>query len=167
MPVGVNAYIPLANLTLATSVNSVLFSSIPGTYRDLVLVFVGKSTNGAGNDILSIQINGDTGSNYTWVRMNGDGSATDSFSQTSTVAGVVLIGNNSSPLPNAIYQFMDYSATDKHKTFLGRGNDSSTQVSATASRWANTAALTSIRVFPNSGSNYSVGSTFNLFGIAS
>jgi hypothetical protein len=162
-----DTYRPIATVTLASSANSVTFSSIPGAYRDLVLVFVGKSTNGAGNDVLGIQINGDTASNYSFVRMNGDGSGRDSFGTTAATGGQLLIGNNSSPLPNATYEFMDYSATDKHKTFLGRGNDSSTQVSATATRWTNTAALTSIRIFPNSGSNYSIGSTFNLYGVAS
>jgi len=162
-----DTYRPLATFTLGSSANSVTFSSIPATYRDLVLVFNGKSTVGAGNDVLGIQINGDTGSNYTVVRMNGNGSSTDSATLSGATGGQALIGNNSSTLPNVIYQFMDYSATDKHKTFLGRGNDSATNVSATASRWANTAALTSIRVFANSGSNYSVGSTFNLYGIAS
>jgi hypothetical protein len=66
--------------------------------------------------------------------------------------------------------FLDYSATDKHKTTLTRSGysdlSSVATVEATAIRWANTAALTSI-VFSTNVGSFSTGSTFALYGIAS
>jgi hypothetical protein len=59
---------------------------------------------------------------------------------------------------------MDYSATDKHKTVLVRSNAASTGVEAIAQRWASTAAITSILVFPSTGS-WAAGGTFSLYGI--
>jgi hypothetical protein len=63
----------------------------------------------------------------------------------------------------SILQIMDYSATDKHKSALTRTTHTSQSVvEALASRWANTAAITSLAV---SGGTFNVGSTFALYGI--
>ena len=156
-------YTALANVTLAGSSASVTFSSIPATYRDLILVFNGGAVSGAHN--LTIALNSDTGANYSAVHMSGTGSSTESS------------GSNANRLLNyygyleanqntvIIAQFMDYSATDKHKTYLSRSNNAGNGISAVAGRWANTAAITSIAI--TTGANYSSGSTFTLFGIAS
>jgi hypothetical protein len=61
---------------------------------------------------------------------------------------------------------MDYSATDKHKTGLHRYGIPSDSVLTTATRWASTSAVTSLLVFPRTGS-FNIGSTFNLYGIVS
>ena len=67
----------------------------------------------------------------------------------------------------SIAQIMDYSATDKHKTVLVRGNYDQPSVGrfveAQASRWANTAAINSIAV--SSTSNLGVGSRIDLYGV--
>jgi hypothetical protein len=61
---------------------------------------------------------------------------------------------------------MDYSATDKHKTVISRFGSAARETQATASRWANTAALTSINFFQESGGvTFSTGSTFSLYGV--
>jgi hypothetical protein len=59
---------------------------------------------------------------------------------------------------------MDFSATDKHKTFLSRNGQAAGLVIATAGRWANTSAVTSMSVNINSGT-FSTGHTFNLYGV--
>ena len=62
-------------------------------------------------------------------------------------------------------QFMDYSATDKHKSALSRANNAEIGTMASALRWANTAAITSIESFAFSNS-WAAGGTVNLYGIA-
>jgi hypothetical protein len=154
-------YTPLANLTLGSTATSVTFSSINQTYRDLILVT--NVTHSANAEIdLTIRFNGDSGANYNRVAMTGNGSAAASFAQTSN-NGAELLGA-STTISGAITQVMDYSATDKHKTVLFRGNLTAGRVSATAARWANTAAITSLSVSVLSG-NYAIGSTFSLYGI--
>ena len=64
----------------------------------------------------------------------------------------------------ATASFMDYSATDKHKTVLIRANHPGETV-ACAGRWANTAAITSITI--NTASTFVIGSVFSLYGIVS
>ena len=41
-------YTPLATVTLGTSAASVTFSSIPATYRDLILIFDGTGSGSTG-----------------------------------------------------------------------------------------------------------------------
>jgi hypothetical protein len=153
-------YIALANTTVSSTTNSVTFSSIPATYRDLVVV-----TNPIGDGYLSMQFNADTGNNYSYIAMFGSGSAAQS--QTGTIGRVPmtypLTGSYENP---TFFYIMDYSATDKHKTLLYRGNSAGAGVWAGASRWANTNAITSVKVFLDNG-NFSAGSTLALYGIVS
>ncbi len=58
-------YEPLATTTLGSAASSVTFSSISGSYTDLVVVFSG--TAGGGNSNLILTFNSDTGSNYSWT----------------------------------------------------------------------------------------------------
>ena len=48
MPAGVSAWTPLANITLASTANTVTFSSISGAYKDLRLVLVGGAAGTGG-----------------------------------------------------------------------------------------------------------------------
>jgi hypothetical protein len=153
-------YTPLATVTLGSTGTSITFSNIPGTYRDLVLI--SNITRATADGVIQIQLNGDTGSNYSRVWMLGTGSGSGS-SGTSTDAAYRML-SYSTRLSTVISQLFDYSATDKHKTMLWRGNDSGAEVNAMAGRWANTAAVTSLRVYSDAG-NFASGSTFSLYGI--
>jgi hypothetical protein len=150
-------YLPLANVTLASATSSVTFSSIPATYRDLVLVFNGSFTATANS---FWQANGDTGANYSYIQAFGTGSGGGS----SDNGNSALAGANYTDRGTNILQFIDYSATDKHKVALTRSNSASGAVAMASSRWFNTAAITSVRVFL-SGQNFTTGSTFALYGI--
>ena len=156
-------YTPLATVTLGASASSVTFSSIPATYRDLVLVHTGTSTNTSANS-LQVRLNGDSGSNYPGVLMASDKGTVNSASFTSSglICGLTI---NTGPNVN-IAQIMDYSATDKHTASISRDNAMpDSRIRATASRWANTAAVTSLLCRIDSGANFNAGSTFALYGI--
>jgi hypothetical protein len=159
-------YTPLATVTLGTAASSVTFSSIPATYRDLIVVFAGTAT--ATNSVALIRLNSDTGSNYSSLNARGNGSNAASASTTTTGAWFLqansALGTTQS---NAIGQIMDYSATDKHKTILSRGDTNNTEgpaVEMIAARWANTAAVTSVQVYL-AANNFASGSTFSLYGV--
>jgi hypothetical protein len=160
-------YVSLATITLGSTDAEIIFSSIPATYRDLVLVFSGTSTTSTA---AKVQVNADTASNYSFVRAGGTGSTT--FSSSSTINHLQLVVANaelSSTVSNSVIQMMDYSATDKHKSFLIRENNNNPSGPAVlmyANRWANTAAINQIRAFTDAGA-FAIGSTFSLYGIAS
>jgi hypothetical protein len=156
----------IASTTLAAASASVTFSSIPATYRDLILVLNGES--GSALEI-SYRFNGDTGSNYSWLNAMGFVGGTNTFSISENKIVAWLPNNlDANTRFDQITQIMDYSATDKHKTTLNRfgGRSSSTGLtSMAAGRWANTAAITSVVI--NGSANFAIGSTFNLYGVIS
>lgn len=159
-------YTPLANITLASNQSSVTFSSISGSYRDLVLVATGYTS---GADSLNIAFNGDTvNTSYNGVFMTGTGSSTSS----GVYANSRYIINNyglwdATNIAGFTLNIMDYSATDKHKTFLSRANSASYGTDAFVSRWSSTAAITTIALTKSSAGTINAGSTFALFGIVS
>lgn len=164
---GTPTYIPLATITLGSSDGQIVFDSIPAGFRDLVIVcnFQNSGTASASR----LRINGDTGSSYFGVWMVGQGSSTGSGSESSQTSARIFgasIGPANTFSNVGIIQVMDYSG-DKHKTVLTRYGSAATDVQATASRWANTAAVTSVTVFDILGQTYSAGSTFSLYAIAS
>jgi hypothetical protein len=149
-------YTPLATQTLSSTASSVTFSSIPATYRDLILVVNCRHT-GSGTQDLIMQFNSDAG-NASRVYMAGYSSTTES----GTLSNIVAQFNDQNNNEVGISHIMDYSATDKHKTVLTRTNDSGF-VEAMAQRWASTAAINSIRLAYTS--TFAIGSTFSLYGI--
>lgn len=163
MPVGVSAYVALANVTLGATAGSVTFSSISQAYRDLVLVINAPMSSSGVFGYL--RFNGDSGNNYSAVRMFGSGSSTGSDTG---LIGASAINFSEFYVEQNIntVNIMDYSATDKHKTVLSRGNAPANYVFGIAGRWANTAAITSLTV-STSSSTWAAGGTFALYGIAS
>jgi hypothetical protein len=153
-------YTPLATVTLGSSASSVTFSNIPATYRDLILV---PRWIGTGGVALRIRPNSDSG-NATSVNMRGNGSTTGSGTGT-TIEFAYADGGGDYV---GTVQFMDYSATDKHKTVLTRSSNGdlsgTNYVWAFAARWASTSAMTSLVLIQSSG-NIAAGSTFNLYGV--
>jgi hypothetical protein len=157
-----NTYTALATITIAVTDTEIVFASIPATYRDLVLVVSGQST--AANANMQARFNSDAGSNYSWVFMGGDGSSTFSGTGSGTSGDW---GNFPNAQSVSVFQIMDYSATDKHKTTLVRSNTTATYAIAYANRWANTAAITSISLTVSGVANmFAAGTTLSLFGIA-
>jgi hypothetical protein len=154
-------YIALANTTLGSASSSVTFSSIPATYRDLVLVINATTT---ADSYYFYELNGDTNAGaYERIRMIGFGSGSGS----SSAASNNILADTSSTTPlSDILQWNDYSATDKQKCLLVRGNLSSYAVMTTLSRWTSTNAVTSIKILAAS-TTFKSGSTFSLFGIVS
>jgi hypothetical protein len=152
-------YIALANITLTGTDNSVAFSSIPASFRDLVLVWNGDSTS------VGVRLNSDSGSNYPQVFTQN----ASSYSSTDTSIALSNFGWSGNP-HMFICNIMDYSATDKHKTVLSRASietaTTGRSVIMHAARWANTNAVNTVTVFNFSG-NMSAGVTIALYGIVS
>lgn len=153
-------YTPMANITLGSAASSVTFSNIPNTYRDLILISEGTATGTTG---FRIQYNNDTTTaNYSAIYAGGNGSSTFS-SPVTNAAGVFImtIFNRFSQ----ITFIQDYSATDKHKSSLSRSNVPQNELLMSAGRWANTAAITSVKILTDSGQSLSSGTTLALYGV--
>lgn len=156
-------YTALGTTTLSSSASSVTFSNISSSYRDLTCVVY---ADGTAQTELYIRFNNDTSSTYTAVRMQGSGTAAG-YNTYSGTGGMRIVGNGDIMTNfsfTATIHVPDYSATDKSKTLLSRTN-SSNGVDACAGNWPSTSAISSITLYPNSGS-FDTGSTFSLFGVS-
>lgn len=154
-----STYTPIATTTLGSAAASYTFSSISGSYTDLVLIHAG--TADAARDIY-MYFNGDTGSNYSRTYVYGDGSTAGSARQTS-VASILWNYQNTSQ-STGIAHIMNYSNTTTYKTVLSRENPVAVATAAIVGLWRSTAAITSITVGA-SGGTLSSGSTLTLYGI--
>lgn len=151
------AWVALGHTTLSTASSSITFEPIPSGYRDLQIVVNGKRSTATGG--IRVRANGDTTeSNYARVAMYGNG--TDDFSFSNDESEFVYMDNTDTVFRIDV---MDYSVTNKHKTFLTRSDEPATWVFAIAGRWKNTDAITSIELASSSG-DFVVGTTFTLYG---
>ena len=156
-------YESIATTTLGSAAATVTFSSISGAYTDLVLICAVKNTANNGDEV-AFQLNSDTGSNYSRTRIFGDGSTAQSGRASNTTKGALGI-NSTAQFSTIIANFQNYSNATTYKTVVSRGSDASNYVSAYVSLWRNTNAITSIVLLPDSGTTFTSGSTFTLYGI--
>lgn len=161
MPAG-STYTPIATTTLGSAQSSYTFSSISGSYTDLVLIIAGTTTTADGG--YRFQLNGDTGTNYSWTQVGGNGSIT--FSNRGSNDTSMTLGRGGSTESVSVIQFQNYSNTTTNKTVLGRGNNAAAWVMANIGLWRSTSAVNSIRIAHESG-NLNTGTTLTLYGIAS
>jgi hypothetical protein len=157
-----STYTPLATVTLGTATTSVTFSSIPSTYRDLILVHNGTSSNSDVNSVIA-RFNSDSGNNYPGLNMTADGSGS---SVSYTINGIP-VNYTKNVVGSGICQIFDYSATNKHKTAIARHNSGGSDVRAISGRWANSAAINSITLVIDTGLSFSTGTIFSLYGVIS
>lgn len=150
---------------LSSAASSVTFSSIPSTYRDLIVV--GSDITCGGTYYLQYRINGDTGSNYGRIYMYGNGtSAVAGRDAGLSVATLNQSGVSATNPTSFKLQIFDYAQTDKTKTIIGRSNSPSDETLAITTRWDSTSAISSLEFFDQGASNLQAGSTFYLYGVA-
>ena len=156
-------YEPVATTTTSSSVTNVEFTSITGSYTDLVLV---SNIIGSGTGYPSIRFNGDTGTNYNILQMYGNGTTAGS-DRANNYSSIVIpfIGRYATTAGYMdIVNIMDYSNTTTYKTVIGRSGRAANGTDATVGMWRNTAAITTIRINALDA-NFASGSTFTIYGI--
>ena len=155
-------YEPIATNTLGSTASSVSFTSISGSYTDLILVSNPKMTT-AGTYFI-VTYNSDTGSNYSQTRLRGDGSTATSARDTSVTGIDIQYQDNNTDTGTSILQLFNYANTTTNKTALVRDNFASYGVFARVALWRSTSAITSITLTMSS-STFAAGSMFTLYGI--
>jgi hypothetical protein len=156
-------YTALANLTLSATAASVSFSSISQAYTDLVLVADASASTTAE---LYLRFNSDTSVYYQWQLMSGNGSAGQAGANADTngarcsLNAYLVSGAKSS----AIFNFFSYSSNTLHKGFSVRTDRAGGGTDAIAAVWTKTNAVTSIMLYPSTGT-FASGSSFALYGI--
>jgi hypothetical protein len=165
----------LQEIVLESSAASVTFSGLDAYASDYqhLQIRMTLRNNLSTNEAQSfIKFNGDTGSNYTYHYMLGNGSSVSSGASTSrqlTWAGTSA-GNTAGTnvFSASIIDILDPFETTKYTTtrvFSGLASPTNV-VFLNSGVWMNTAALTSIELSPQvSSNNWVSGSRFTLIGV--
>jgi hypothetical protein len=161
-------YEPIATTTLGSAATTITFSSIPATYTDLRVVWVGKmDTTGSS---LKGRFNSDTGSNYSYTYISGDGtSASSNYNNnlTSTDFGGMDVNIGSVQPAMVTIDIMSYAGST-YKSYLATGSNDingSGVTDRTVGLWRSTSAITSITLMRGGANNMSIGTTATLYGI--
>ena len=163
-------YDKIATTTLGSAASAITFNSISSAYTDLRLVLVFTQSIASGQ--ASIQFNSDTGSNYSYTRLAGNGTAASSGRVTGSTE--IIINDNydngaSTTIPTLSSVDIFSYAGSTFKTVLinsaGDYNGSGTVWDAVG-LWRNTAAINRIDI-SGAGSirTFSIGTTATLYGI--
>lgn len=159
-------YEPIATTTISSSgINTITFSSIPNTYTDLRISFLWKGDY--ANPFL--QINSDTGTNYSNTRLTGNGTTAASSRQTTTDSITLspLTGLDTTGYPAATQIDVFSYAGSTYKTLLIATSvdlNGSGSTVREVGLWRSTSAITSITLGLTTGSSC-VGTTATLYGI--
>lgn len=167
-------------LTLITktvlSVNATFaFNAIPGTFNDLIVVGILRSTLAATVDTVVLNVNGDATGNYTWqytrgnaVNITANGATSATSSQVGFVPGATGDANK---FGNMELQLMGY-ADSTHSRYKGgvsvsgchRAGASFPDVFTWEWDFQKTPAITSLTIQNSSGSTFLAGSECRLYG---
>ena len=163
-------YEPIATTTTTTASPAITFSSISGTYTDLVLVISIRANSTPTSFGTGIRFNSDTGSNYSRTLVYGYGAGYASVRTTNQNRIFFSAGPTAANTFNIIrLNIMNYSNSTTYKTVIARNDDIADVTSATAALWRNTNAITSITITPydDNATGFATGCTFTLYGIKS
>jgi hypothetical protein len=151
---------------------NVEFTSIPSSYQHLQIRGIARNTFASTDiNLLTLQFNNDTGSNYARHYVYGNGTSATSASQTSQTTawiGFVPANNTTANSFSAfVCDILDYGNTNKNTTLRslsGSDLNGSGELFLISALWSNTAAISSIKL-ASSSQNLAQYSHFALYGI--
>ena len=167
-----STYTPIATFTANGSTTGFNFTSIPQTYTDLVIVTYGRAGRAVVGENLLLYFNNDSGSNYSFTYLYGNGTAGGSSRASAQGVGIIVDAFTGSSaggtaFGSGVTHIQNYANTTTFKIALGRGaaaGSGAGETALTATLWRSTAAITSINAFTYN--NLVAGSTITLYGIA-
>ena len=116
MPAG-KTYEVISSTTLSSDTAFIQFATIPATYTDLKISFIGGQNS--NNDAITFRFNGDTAGNYTssYLIGTGAGSSGNCSNNTTSIANYGDLGGT------ALEAFIDininsYAETNRHKSVM-------------------------------------------------
>lgn len=160
-------YESIATVNVTSATANIDFTSIPSTYTHLQLRMLVQEPI----DTVALQINSDTGNNYSWHSLLGDGGAVaaGAASTTNMIYVATTYGTSGSNFAVAVVDILDYANTNKFKTvrsLTGNDNNSSfSKVGLYSGLWQSTSAITTLRVRSRTSGNFAQYSQVALYGI--
>jgi hypothetical protein len=161
-----------SNTVGAGGVASVTFSSIPTTYTDLLLKISARtSRTGFVNDSLLVRFNGST-TGYSFRSLYGLNGSASSASGSTNQATYALDAPaaTANTFSNTELYIPNYNSSNNKSMSIDSVSEDNNAAGPIAELraflWSNTAAITSVALFPETGPNFVQYSTFTLYGIS-
>jgi hypothetical protein len=154
----------ISTTILGGTASSVTFSNLgdySSTYKHLQLRVAGNNTTSGA---WRFRLNGDTGNNYSYHLLFGNGSSVASVNGTSESSGYFGFATaNANVSAASVMDILDFASTTKNKTTRTLNGDVNFNVILASSAWYSTDAVTSLTLLANV--NFVTGSRFSLYGI--
>lgn len=157
-------YDPIATTTLGSAASPITFTSIPGTYTDLRLVFVGTWT--ASNALRTHINNTTTGTLYSNTDLQGDGATAYSF-RTTSANSIQMPSSCSTTHPTFVtMDFLSYAGSTNKTVLIEISQDynGSGTVQRSVALFRSTAAITRLDLTAVA-TTFAIGTTATLYGI--
>lgn len=151
------------------------FTSIPQTYTDLVVKMTARTNTANNVQSMNVEFNGSGGTAYssrTLYALNSGTPASTSASSDSKIQFAAYAAGDSvtaSTFSNFEFYIPNYTSSNNKSVsadVVTENNSANNILLLTAGLWANSAAITSIKIIPNSGSLMQY-STATLYGVTS
>jgi hypothetical protein len=156
---------------LTGNTTNVSISGFSSAYSDLILVLDGVAATGGGSSDFypRLQFNSDTGSNYAWQSLQGNGttaSANSGLNETGLqIANGAFFTTGTTGRGQYIAQIFQYANSTIKKSVLSRAIRANLATEILSSNWNNLAAITSILLYSSNGTQMASGTTIYLYGI--
>lgn len=179
IPVTAGMIVSTPRTVLGGSLSSIAISSIPATFKHLLLIAELRTDGAVTTDSVILRMNGDSNvaNYYSEYTIFSAATATAAEILGATVAGVFLpnasVGNTGTA-GNGIVMIwiMNYTSTTQRrqvKAEMGAQGGTTTGLikdGRTFGAWQNTAAaVTSLTLVPNIGANFVINSAYTLYGV--
>lgn len=152
----------------AGGASSIDFTSIPGTYTDLVLMLTARSNTirASSGGFATVRVNGSS-STYARKILLGDGSSAASAGDANATVLVNASDTTASTFNNASIYFPNYASSSSKTWYVDSANENNgttADIQLMAASWSGTSAITQITLTMGAG-NFAQYSTVSLYGI--
>jgi hypothetical protein len=171
---GAGAYDLLETQILTSTASSVEFTGLGdySDYKHLQLRAVVRSDRVASVADFLVNLNADTGANYAFHTLGGNGSSVFSAAATSQSLMEIGFATGSTFTASAfgviVMDILDFSSTSKNTTLrslTGLAGSDNNQVRLVSGLYNSTSAVTSLEFTSQASTNFISGSRFSLYGV--
>jgi hypothetical protein len=164
-------YTPIATQTVNSAAASVIFSSIPAIYTDLVIVGSYSAAAGAGFDVTLNNIT--TNTSYSVTRITHSGSSAVSYKANNQNYFALNYNGTIAVTPEystVIIDLLNYANTTTYKTMLVKFGNTTTDNGPLVGLWRGSTgsafeAINRVDFKAAGGANWAIGTTFTIYGI--
>ena len=162
----------IASTTLSTTATDVTFGSIPADYTHLQIRGIARLSSASNYG--EITFNSDTAANYTFHKINGNGSSASAYgaSGTNSIYLDYLAYNSTTASAFGVFvvDILDYLNTNKYKTvrtLAGNDGNGNGGISFTSGVWRSTSAISTLTIkgYNNGTDPFVTYSSFALYGV--